>query len=111
MSAEHTFLLQDKGVLGCAGWKYQGTLCEADNTDTGCLWEYPVLAKLPEASTSEEGDVVFDYRDQEVASSSAAERDYVFLTGDLCDPMQQHSYDKIDPRPWHGCFTSTCIIT
>ena len=46
-----------------------------------------MLAKLPEASTSGEGEVVFDYRDQEVASTSAAERDYVFLTGNLRDPI------------------------
>ena len=47
-----------------------------------------MLAKLAEASTSEEGEVVFDYGHQEVASTSAAERDYVFLTGDLGDPRK-----------------------
>ena len=64
-----------------AGWKFTGTLVEADNTETGCLWEYPLLLKLPEARKGDDGQIHFDYNDQEVGKSSSAERDHVFLTG------------------------------
>lgn len=64
-----------------AGWKYHGTLVEAGNTDNGTLWEYPVLAKLPQAKTDENGRILFEYGDQEVGVSSTADKDHVFLTG------------------------------
>lgn len=30
----------------CAGWELEGTLCEAANTDTGVVWECPLLVPL-----------------------------------------------------------------
>ena len=72
-------------IHGFAGWVYQGTLVEADNTDNGCLWEYPVLAKLPQSSAGTHGEIKFDYGQQEVGVSSSADLDHVFLTGQpLC---------------------------
>lgn len=29
-----------------AGWRYEGTLCEADSPDTGAMWECPLLCRL-----------------------------------------------------------------
>ena len=29
-----------------AGWRYDGMLCEADNTETGAMWECPLLLEL-----------------------------------------------------------------
>ena len=29
-----------------AGWRYEGTLCEADTPDTGAMWECPLLSRL-----------------------------------------------------------------
>lgn len=54
---------------------------EADTTETGNLWEYPLLAKLPQAKRGDDGQILFDYTDQQVGVSSKAERDHVFLTG------------------------------
>ena len=57
-----------------AGWRYDGLLCEADNTDTGAMWECPLLFELEKrpdgasrqssANISREGD----------AASSVSER-------------------------------------
>ena len=33
-------------VEHCAGWRYDGMLCEADNVETGAMWECPLLARL-----------------------------------------------------------------
>ena len=33
-------------LLGLAGWELEGTLCEASNTDTGVVWECPLLVPL-----------------------------------------------------------------
>ena len=30
----------------CAGWRYEGMLCESDVADTGAMWECPLLAPL-----------------------------------------------------------------
>ena len=29
-----------------SGWRYEGTMCEYDNADTGAMWECPLIAKL-----------------------------------------------------------------
>ena len=31
----------------CAGWRYEGMLCESEVADTGAMWECPLLAQLP----------------------------------------------------------------
>ena len=33
-------------VWGVTGWRYDGLLCEADNTDCGAMWECPLLFEL-----------------------------------------------------------------
>ena len=33
----------------CAGWRYESMLCEADNVDTGVMWECPLLLELQQA--------------------------------------------------------------
>ena len=35
------------------GWRFEGTLCEAESVDTGTMWECPLIARLSER---EEGD-------------------------------------------------------
>ena len=35
----------------CAGWRYESMLCEADNVDTGVMWECPLLLELQQAPT------------------------------------------------------------
>lgn len=30
----------------CAGWRYDGMLCEADTIEAGAMWECPLLARL-----------------------------------------------------------------
>lgn len=30
-----------------AGWRFEGMLCEADDIDTGAMWECPLLVALP----------------------------------------------------------------
>ena len=67
-------------VLG-SGWEYEGVLCTLGKGKHGCLWEYPILAKLPQGRKTEAGKAEFAYEDQEVAKSSSAKRDHVFLTG------------------------------
>lgn len=38
---------------GCTGWRYDGLLCEADNTDTGAMWECPLLFELEKRPDSQ----------------------------------------------------------
>ena len=78
-----------------AGWEYSGTLAEAGNTDSGSLWEYPVLAKLPQAKAAEDGKILFEYNDQEVGVSSTAERDHVLLTGWWLPTINQLVISKV----------------
>lgn len=68
-------------AFNSVGWEYIGLLCSANDTENGNLWEYPVLAKLPKAQRSSDGNVEFKYRDQEVSVSSDLEKDHAFLTG------------------------------
>lgn len=75
------------------GWEYHGTLVEAENTDDGTLWEYPVLAKLPQAETGDDGQIKFEYGQQEVGVSSTADRDHVFLTGESTTALVTCSHD------------------
>lgn len=36
------------GVSGLdAGWRFEGLLCEADDIDTGAMWECPLMVALP----------------------------------------------------------------
>ena len=53
----------------CAGWRYDGLLCEADNTDTGAMWECPLLFELEKRPDSQPH---LDER-QVAAHSSAAQ--------------------------------------
>lgn len=44
------------------------------------MWEYPVLAKLPEARQEEDGTIDFDSAEMD-STSDTREKPYVFLTG------------------------------
>ena len=37
------------------GWRFEGTLCEADSVDTGAMWECPLIARLSEREGGEGG--------------------------------------------------------
>lgn len=55
-------------------------LCDAENGDNGCLWEYPLLARLEEASVAEDGSIVFEAA-EEFRERDSRDRQHVFLTG------------------------------
>lgn len=55
-------------------------LCDAENGKNGCLWEYPLLARLEEAAVAEDGSIVFEPA-QEFRERDTRDRQHVFLTG------------------------------
>lgn len=50
-------------LFALAGWRFDGMLCEADNTETGAMWECPLLLELtqtqadPKASAQATGGI------------------------------------------------------
>ena len=80
---KHAWRWKSEHMDCTVGWTYEGVLCSAGNTEHGCLWEYPVLAKLPEVQRTKDGKVDFVYGDQEVAKSSTATLDHVLLAGEI----------------------------
>ncbi len=82
-----------------AGWEFTGTLCGAKDTDHGCLWEYPNLLKLPQATMAGDGTVAFNYENQEVGVASEATRDHVLLFGTLFDNPFSRSQERMRAPP------------
>ena len=39
-------------LFALAGWRFDGMLCEADNTETGAMWECPLLLELTQTQAN-----------------------------------------------------------
>ena len=39
-------------LVALAGWRFDGMLCEADNTETGAMWECPLLLELTQTQAN-----------------------------------------------------------
>lgn len=98
-----------------AGWRYDGMLCEADNTETGAMWECPLLLELtqtqpnakPSAQTTGGIQSIHDAHTQlpTPTGKPASFRDTHNLGGQTdkaveSEPGNFHeSFGRIEPQP------------